>query len=240
LSWINSPGAQYRAAGLIYLNGTGLWSVIIHSNPPPPPGGSSREATMPTIRVTRRVYHSADEMFDLVADVERYPAFVPLCRVHVIRSREKRVETEILTTDMTVAYRVFCETFTSHVTLDRGNGRILVESVNGPLRRLQTRWTFQSRPDGSCDVGFHLSYELASRTLAFLMGGIFDAAFSRFAQAFAQRADVVYGHPHRPSRHQRWTARLESKRAHEHLAAPIARPGDHLPQARQASRTAGG
>jgi coenzyme Q-binding protein COQ10 len=97
---------------------------------------------MPTIRVTRRVYHSADEMFDLVADVERYPAFVPLCRVHVIRSREKRVETEILTTDMTVAYRVFCETFTSRVTLDRGNGRILVESVNGPLRRLQTAGRF--------------------------------------------------------------------------------------------------
>jgi coenzyme Q-binding protein COQ10 len=169
---------------------------------------------MPTIQATRHVYHSTDEMFDLVADVERYPAFVPLCRAHVIRTREKRAETEILMTDMTVAYRIFRETFTSRVTLDRGNGRILVESVDGPLRRLQTRWTFKSRPNGSCDVGFHLSYEFASRALAFLMGGIFDAAFRRFAEAFARRADVVYGHPHRVSLYQRWTARLEAKSAH--------------------------
>ena len=138
---------------------------------------------MTTIQATRRVYHSADEMFDLVADVERYPAFVPLCRAHIVKSREKRAETEILMTDMTIAYRVFRESYTSRVTLDRGNGRILVESVDGPLRRLQTRWTFQSRPNGSCDVGFHLSYEFASRALAFLMGGIFDAAFSRFTAA---------------------------------------------------------
>jgi|SRR3954470_6013048 coenzyme Q-binding protein COQ10 len=159
--------------------------------------GSSREATVPTIQATRRVHHSADEMFDLVADVERYPAFVPLCRAHAIESREKRAETEILMTEMTVAYRVFRETFTSRVTLDRRNGRILVESMDGPLRRLQTRWTFKSRQNGSCDVGFHLSYELASITLALLMGGIFDAAFGRFADAFARRADVVYGHRHR-------------------------------------------
>src|SRR5438045_1723813 len=123
------------------------------------------EATMPTFQATRRVRHSADEMFDLVANVERYPVFVPLCRAHIIRSRERRAKTEILLTDMTVAYRVFRETFTSRVTLDRGNARILVESMDGPLRRLQTRWTFQPRANGSCDVEFYLSYELASRTL---------------------------------------------------------------------------
>jgi len=58
---------------------------------------------------------------------------------------------------------------------------------------LQTRWTFQSQSDDSCDVGFYLHYELASRTLALLMGAVFDAAFSRFVQAFERRADIVYG-----------------------------------------------
>jgi coenzyme Q-binding protein COQ10 len=136
---------------------------------------------MPSFQSKQRVDHSADEMFDLVADVERYSQFVPLCLRNVIRAHETRVETEVLTTEMTVAYSLFRETFRSRVTLDRANRRILVESTDGPLRRLRTEWTFQSRTESSCDVGFYLSYELASRTLALLMGGVFDAAFRRLA-----------------------------------------------------------
>ena len=144
----------------------------------------------------RRIHHSADQMFDLVADVERYPEFVPLCVRHAIRAPATRAETEILMTDMTVACGFYRESFTSRVTLDRANGCILVESTDGPLRQLRTRWTFQSRSDDSCDVGFHLHYELASRALALLMGAVFDAAFGRFVQAFERRADIVYGHQH--------------------------------------------
>jgi coenzyme Q-binding protein COQ10 len=132
-------------------------------------------------------------MFDLVADMERYPSFVPLCEGHVIRSRRSRGELEILITEMTVAYALFRETFRTRVTLDRQSGRILVHAIDGPLRQLETRWTFQPRQDGSCDVGFYLSYELASRTLALLMGAVFDAAFARFVEAFERRADIVYG-----------------------------------------------
>jgi coenzyme Q-binding protein COQ10 len=148
---------------------------------------------MPVFRAMRRIHHSAEEMFDLVADVERYPEFVPLCVRHAIRSRATRVETEILMTDMTVACGFYRESFISRVTLDRAKGCILVESTDGPLRRLQTRWTFQPRSDGSCDVGFYLHYELASQALALLMGAVFDAAFGRFVQAFERRADIVYG-----------------------------------------------
>jgi coenzyme Q-binding protein COQ10 len=156
---------------------------------------------MPVFRAMRRVPHSADEMFDLVADVERYHEFVPLCSRHAILSRETRAEVEILMTDMTVACGIYRESFTSRVTLDRANGCILVESTDGPLRQLQTRWTFQSRSDGSCDVGFYLQYELASRTLALLMGPVFDVAFGRFVQAFERRADIVYAREHaRPPR----------------------------------------
>ena len=151
---------------------------------------------MPVFRAMRHVHHSADEMFDLVADVERYHEFVPLCLRHAILSRETRAEIEILITDMTVACAIYRESFTSRVTLDRANGCILVESTDGPLRRLRTRWTFQSRSDDSCDVGFHLHYELASRTLALLMGAVFDAAFGRFVQAFERRADIIYTRQH--------------------------------------------
>jgi coenzyme Q-binding protein COQ10 len=99
-------------------------------------------------------------------------------------------------TKMTVACGIYRESFKSRVALDRANGCILVESADGPLRQLQTRWTFQSRSDGSCDVGFHLQYELASRALALLMGPVFDVAFGRFVQAFERRADIVYGRQH--------------------------------------------
>ena len=147
---------------------------------------------MRVFQATRRVRHSADEMFDLVADVERYPEFVPLCLRHAIRSRQARAKTEVLMTDMTVACGIWCECFISRVTLDRPNGCILVESTDGPLRELLTRWTFRSRSGAGCDVGFYLQYEFANRALALLMGPVFDVAFGRFVQAFERRADTVY------------------------------------------------
>ena len=167
---------------------------------------------MPVFRAKQRVRHSADEMFELVADVERYPAFVPLCERHVIRSRQTYADVEILMTDMTVAYKIFRETFRSRVTLDRANGRIVVVAVDGPLRALETRWTFQACGDGSCNVGFYLSYELASRTLALLMGAVFDAAFGHFVEAFRHRAEVVY---RRPAAARAETAR-EQRDRHTH------------------------
>jgi len=148
---------------------------------------------MPAFQQVRRVHHSADEMFDLVADVERYHEFVPLCLRHAIVSRELRPDSEILMTDMTVECGIYRESYISRVALDRANGRILVESSDGPLRELRTQWTFQSRADRSCEVGFYLHYELASTTLALLMGAILDVAFGRFVQAFERRADQVYG-----------------------------------------------
>jgi Polyketide cyclase / dehydrase and lipid transport len=77
---------------------------------------------------------------------------------------------ETLTTDMTVAHLIFRETFRSRVTLDRANGRILIAAADGLVRRLHGRWDFLARNAGRCEVGFSLSYELASRTLAPLMG----------------------------------------------------------------------
>jgi coenzyme Q-binding protein COQ10 len=151
---------------------------------------------MPSFRTTRRVNHAASEMFDLVADVERYPQFVPLCQRLIVRKREPAREgKEILVADMTVAYKLIRETFTSRVTLDRARLEILVEYLNGPFRSLENRWQF--RPEGaqSCEVEFDIRYEFRSRTLGMLMGTVFDAAFRRFAEAFERRADEMYGRP---------------------------------------------
>src|SRR6478735_6988860 len=149
---------------------------------------------MPRFSSKRRVHHSASQMFDLVADVERYPEFVPLCQSLKIRQRTPKHDgTEIIIADMTVSFKLVRETFTSRVTLDRANRKILVEYVQGPFSHLQNRWTFEPQGEGACDVGFFINYEFKSRMLAILMGAMFDAAFQRFAAAFEKRADVVYG-----------------------------------------------
>ena len=148
---------------------------------------------MPELSTTRRVRHAASEMFDLVADVEHYPEFVPLCQSLRVRKRLQEGGKEIIVADMTVVYKLVRETFTSRVTLDRANLHILVEYLEGPFRRLNNRWSFKPAGERACDVEFYIAYEFRSRTLGMLMGAVFDAAFRRFASAFEQRADQVYG-----------------------------------------------
>jgi coenzyme Q-binding protein COQ10 len=148
---------------------------------------------MPSFRTTRRVDHTAGKMFDLVADVERYPEFVPLCQaLRVRRRREIGEGVSVIVADMTVAFGPVKETFASQVTLDRSNLAILVEYINGPFRQLENRWRF--RPDGehACNVDFFISYEFKSRTLGLLMGSVFDATFRKMAEAFERRADAIY------------------------------------------------
>jgi coenzyme Q-binding protein COQ10 len=149
---------------------------------------------MPEFTTTRRLRHSAADMFDLVADVERYPEFVPLCSSLKVRRRIEGSEgVLILVADMTVAYKLIHESFVSRVTLDRPNLQILVEYLEGPFSRLENRWTFRPTGERTCEVCFFISYEFRSRMLGLLLGSMFDLAFRRFATAFEQRADKVYG-----------------------------------------------
>ena len=151
---------------------------------------------MPQFSNKRRVRHSAEKMFDLVADVERYPEFVPMCQALKVRQRTQKPDgTEVVVADMTVSFKLVRETFTSKVTLDRPNLKILVEYLRGPFSNLENRWTFEPKSQTECDVGFFLSYEFRSRMLAMLMGSMFDAAFARFSAAFEKRADAIYGRP---------------------------------------------
>ena len=152
---------------------------------------------MPQFSTKRRVRHSASEMFDLVADVERYPQFVPLCQSLRVRRRESAGEgREVIVADMTVAYKFIRETFTSRVTLERGKLEIFVEYLEGPFQQMNNKWNFRPAGDDVCDVEFFIAYEFRSRTLGVLMGTVFETAFRRFSAAFERRADDVYGaHP---------------------------------------------
>jgi coenzyme Q-binding protein COQ10 len=150
---------------------------------------------MPQFSTKRRVPHAATEMFDLVADVEKYPQFVPLCSALKVKSRTEKDGGTVLVADMTVAYKIIRETFTSRVTLNRPDLRIFVEYLSGPFKRMQNRWRFVPVGEDSCEIEFFIDYEFRSRALAAVMGAVFDAAFRKFAVAFERRADEIYGRP---------------------------------------------
>ena len=147
---------------------------------------------MPRFNTSRRVRHAAADMFDLVADVERYPEFVPFCRSLKVRRRIPEPEgVEILIATMQVAYKFVSETFSSRVTLDRPNLQILVEYLDGPFSHLENRWTFHARGERLCEIVFFIEYEFRSRTLGMLMGSMFDTAFRHLAASFEKRAHAV-------------------------------------------------
>jgi coenzyme Q-binding protein COQ10 len=153
---------------------------------------------MPHFSTRRRVQHDAGEMFDLVADVESYPQFVPLCRsLRVLRRVPEPEGVEIVVAEMTIAYKLLRERFTSRVTLDRPNLQILVEYLDGPFSHMKNRWSFNPIGERLCEIEFFIDYEFRSRTLGMLMGAVFDAAFRRFSAAFERRADQVYGRERR-------------------------------------------
>ena len=149
---------------------------------------------MPQFSTKRIVRHSAANMFDLVSDVEKYPKFVPLCRDLKVKSRAAMGDgNTVLVADMTVAYKIIRQTFTSRVALDRPHLKILVEYVDGPFKHMHNRWAFRPTGEHTCEVEFFIEYEFASRTLGMLMGAMFDTAFRKFSAAFEKRADQVYG-----------------------------------------------
>jgi coenzyme Q-binding protein COQ10 len=132
-------------------------------------------------------------MFALVADVERYPEFVPLCEQLRVLKRMPQGDQEIVTATMTVAYKVLRESFTSRIVLDRRAREIRVSYLDGPFRYLENVWTFRPAGETDCLVAFRIKYEFRSRVLAALMGAVFDRAFRKFASAFEERADQIYG-----------------------------------------------
>jgi len=134
-------------------------------------------------------------MFALVADVEAYPEFLPMCQMlKVLKRDQDDAGDPRLIASMQVGFKAIRETFVSRVILRAAQNRIEVEYIDGPFKRLRNIWSFVDTAEtGVSTVDFSIDYEFRSRTLSLLMGSMFDAAFRRFAQAFEERADKVYG-----------------------------------------------
>lgn len=145
---------------------------------------------MPRHRETRRVPYSPAQMFALVADVERYPEFLPWCVATRIRSREANA----FTADLIAAFAAFREQYTSRVRLDPEAQLIVIEYLEGPFEHLTNRWQFQA-VEGGCDVDFDIDFRFRSRTLEALISGMFTKAIRKMTESFEQRARQLYGPP---------------------------------------------
>jgi len=148
---------------------------------------------MPEYKTKRHVEHTARNMFDLVADVEKYPEFLPLCEGLTVRSRKDGGGGKsLLVADMTVGYKSIRETFTTQVLLKPEELAIDVKYLDGPFRYLDNKWRFLPDGDAACFIDFFIDYAFKSRMLGMVMGTMFDRAFRMFAEAFEKRADAVY------------------------------------------------
>lgn len=149
---------------------------------------------MPRFETTRRVPFTPLQMLDLVADVEHYPEFFPLCEALTVASRSDEGPRTVLVADMTVGYKAIRETITSRVTVDRAAMTVAADLVRGPFTELTNRWAFTPAP-GGCDVRFAIAYEFKSLLLQMVVGAVFEQAFRRCTDAFEARARHVYGTP---------------------------------------------
>ncbi|WP_298223566.1 type II toxin-antitoxin system RatA family toxin [Acidocella sp.] len=138
------------------------------------------------------VPYSAQQLYALVADVGKYPKFLPWC----VGARVRSHVNNLMIADLTIGFGPFRESFTSRVTLQPGSGEgpcaIRVEYENGPFKYLQNRWDFVPNPDG-CLVEFFVDFEFRNLILQKAIGAVFTEAVHRMVNAFLRRAEAVYG-----------------------------------------------
>ncbi len=144
---------------------------------------------MTTHAEKRNMPYSAEQLFALVADVERYPEFLPWC----IDCRIKRRENDnIIYADLTIGYKIFREKFTSKVTMEEPN-LVHVEYISGPMKYLSNYWKFIREDDGSCTIDFYVDFEFKNKMLQNIIGAFFTQAMQKMVKAFEARAQELYG-----------------------------------------------
>jgi len=146
---------------------------------------------MPTHTEKRIMPYTAKQMYDLVADVETYPDFLPWCAATRIRKVTKDSHKAIIEADLIIAFKVFRERFGSRVTLKAEKFSIDVEYLDGPFKYLNNHWIFRD-VDGGCETDFFVDFEFKSRVLQALIGVVFNEAMQRIVKAFEMRADDLY------------------------------------------------
>ena len=143
---------------------------------------------MPRHSERRVLAYSPEQLYKLVAEVERYPEFLPWCRAARIRERKPN----LLVADLVIGFKVFRERFTSRVKLDPSGRRIDVTYAEGPFKFLENHWLFLAHPEG-CEIDFYVDFEFRSKILQKVMEGLFHEAVKRMVGAFETRAKALYG-----------------------------------------------
>ncbi len=137
--------------------------------------------------------YSAQQMYDLVADVGSYPKFLPWCAAARIRSRKPQGASEVMEADLVISFKVFRERFGSRVVLHPDEHKIDTEYLDGPFRYMKSNWAFADRADGGCDVSFFVDFEFKNAVLQGIIGMVFNEAMQRIVRAFERRAAELYG-----------------------------------------------
>ncbi|WP_420002760.1 type II toxin-antitoxin system RatA family toxin [Arenibacterium sp. LLYu02] len=148
---------------------------------------------MPTHSETRPMPYTAQQMYDLVADVATYPKFLPWCAGARIRSRVPQGASEVMEADLVISFKVFRERFGSRVVLHPDMKKIDTEYLDGPFRYMKSNWAFADRAEGGCDVTFFVDFEFKNAVLQGIIGVVFNEAMQRIVRAFERRAAELYG-----------------------------------------------
>ncbi|MVO14427.1 type II toxin-antitoxin system RatA family toxin [Parasedimentitalea huanghaiensis] len=148
---------------------------------------------MPTHSETRQLPFSAQQMFDLVADVAEYPNFLPWCAAARIRNTSHFQGMVVLEADLVISFKVFRERFGSRVTLFSEERKIDTEYLDGPFRYMKSSWAFTEAEDGGCEVEFFVDFEFKNAILQGIIGVVFNEAMQRIVRAFERRAVQLYG-----------------------------------------------
>ncbi|WP_163850349.1 type II toxin-antitoxin system RatA family toxin [Pseudooceanicola aestuarii] len=146
---------------------------------------------MPIHSETRSLPYSAQQMYDLVADVGSYPEFLPWCAAARIRSQEDLGDHSVMEADLVISFKVFRERFGSRVTLWPETRKIDTEYLDGPFRHMRSTWGFRD-VDGGCEVDFFVDFEFRNAMLQRLIGVVFNEAMQRIVRAFEDRARALY------------------------------------------------
>jgi coenzyme Q-binding protein COQ10 len=142
---------------------------------------------------TRTLPYGAQQMYDLVADVGRYPEFLPWTAAARVRSVTDRGDHQEMLADLVISFKVFRERFGSRVTLRPEDKVIDVEYLDGPFRYLNNHWEFTPTGEARCQVDFFVDFQFKSRTLQSIIGVVFNEAMQRIVGAFSRRAEALYG-----------------------------------------------
>ena len=147
---------------------------------------------MPNHSETRALPYSAQQMYDLVADVSSYPEFLPWTAAARIRRDDDMGDHRVMDADLVISFKVFRERFTSRVVLWPETKKIDTEYLDGPFKYMKSNWAFEDT-DAGCNVHFHVDFEFKNLILQGIIGIVFNDAMQRVVRAFESRAHTLYG-----------------------------------------------